>query len=221
MCNLYSNTVPVEAMRRLFDAEAEELGNQPPLSAVFPRGEAPVLRVVDGRRRLTRMHWGFVLPQTSKRTGQPILPKAVNNARADKLATSPFWRESFERRRCLVPASSFCEAKGRSPARYVWFALTGDAPRPPFAFAGLWRRFRGRYKDDLVEIDTYTVVTTEPNALVATVHPDRMPVILDPGDYAAWLDAPPAEALALARPFPAERMRIVREGTGEKADPLP
>lgn len=220
MCNLYSNTTPAEAMRRLFGVapDRDGLGNQPPLPAIFPRYDAPVVRVVDGLPEMVRMHWGFLMPQVSKRTGRPIQPRAVNNARDDKLLGSPFWRGSFEDRRCLVPASSFCEAKGRAPATYHWFALKGEEPRPPFAFAGLWRTFRGNYRDELVEIDTHTVVTTTPNELVRPIHPDRMPVILHPADYEQWLNGTPLEARGLLRPFPAETMHIVRSGENETSD---
>ena len=223
MCNLFANTMPVEAMRRLFDVDParDRLGNRPPAPAIFPRGEAPVVRLdASGARELVPMHWGFLMPQVSKRTGEPILPKAVNNARDDKLAASPFWRESFRERRCLIPGTSFCEAQGRKPAVYHWFALEGDEPRPPFAFAGLWRRFRGRYRDELVEVDTCTMVTTTPNDLVRPVHPDRMPVLFAQEDHEGWLTGTPDEAADLLRPFPAERMRIVRRGADAKADPL-
>lgn len=224
MCNLYSNTTNPEAMRRLFAVAPEEdrLGNLAPAPAIHPRATGAVLRLTrEGGRRLETMHWGFVLPQVSKRTGKPILPKAVNNARDDRLRASPFWKASFERRRCLVPATSFCETKGRAPATFVWFAMAGEAARPVFAFAGLWTRYRGRYKEEEVELDCYTVVTTRPNPLVAEVHPDRMPAILPPKDWQTWLEGPPDEAAALIRPFPAEAMRVVREGVGETADPAP
>ena len=224
MCNLYSNTAAPEAMRRLFAVEAADdgLGNLEPAPAIHPRAEAPVLRrTAEGRRVLGLMHWGFVLPQTSKRTGKPILPKAVTNARDDRLSDSPFWRESFHERRCLVPATSFAEPRGRGPAIYHWFALAGEEPRPLFAFAGLWRHHRGRYRDAQVEIDTYTIVTTTPNDLVRPVHPARMPVILDPADWETWLGGSADAARALLRPFPADRMRVVREGAGETRDPQP
>lgn len=223
MCNLYSNTVPVEAMRRLFevDAEADRLGNQPPLPAIYPRHEAPVVRLnADGQHELLRMHWGFLLPQKSKKTGEPVLPRAVNNARDDKVRSSPFWRSSFETRRCLIPATSFCEAKGKRPATYYWFAVKDGEPREPFAFAGLWRRFRGAYRDgELVDIETYTMLTTRPNHVVAAIHPDRMPVILDPKDYQDWLSAAPDTAFDLIKQWPAEMTHIVIEGDGAKADP--
>jgi putative SOS response-associated peptidase YedK len=221
MCTLYSNTTNVEAMRRLFevDARLDRLGNQPALPDIFPRHDAPVVRRAgDGQRELVRIHWGFLMPQLSTRTGKPIQPRAISNARDDKLLHSPFWRGSFEERRCLVPATSFCEPKGRAPATYYWFALKGDEPRPPFAFAGLWRTFRGRYRDELAEIDTYAIVTTAPNDLVRPIHPERMPVILDPADYERWLHGTPQEAREVLRPFPADAMRIIRSGEKEKSD---
>ena len=221
MCTLYSNTTNVEAMRRLFevDARLDRLGNQQALPDIFPRYDAPVVRRAgDGQRELVRMHWGFLMPQISTRTGKPIQPRAINNARDDKLLQSPFWRGSFEERRCLVPATSFCEPKGRASTTYYWFALKGDEPRPPFAFAGLWRTFRGKYRDELVEIDTYAIVTTSPNELVRPIHPERMPLILDPADYERWLHGTPREAREILRPFPADAMRIVRSGEKEKSD---
>lgn len=221
MCNLYSTTRAQDAMRQLFKVPArlDQLGNFAPLTAVFPRYNAPVVRLTaDGERELLNMHWGFLLPQVSKKTGKPILPKAVNNARDDKLRDSPFWRASFEQRRCLVPATSFAEAKGRNPATYVWFGLAADDPhdRPLFAFAGLWRGFRGEYRGDLVEIETFTIITTTPNDLVRPVHPSRMPVILAPGDHEEWLSG--SDVAHLLRPYPAEDMRIVRQGVGLTED---
>ena len=221
MCNLFSNTMPADAMRRLFRVapERDRTGNQPPLPDIFPRSDAPIVRLDPaGERELVRMHWGFLVPQLSKRSGQPILPRAFNNARDDGLAASSLWRESFEQRRCLIPATSFCEPKGRGPAIYHWFALTGDEPRPPFAFAGLWRRFRGRYRDGPVDIATFAMVTTSANDLVHPIHPDRMPAILGPDEHDTWLAGTPREARQLLRPYPAERMRIVRSGEDEKAD---
>lgn len=225
MCNLYSLTAPADALRRLFAVAPEDdrLGNLAPLPAIFPRHDAPVLRLdAGGRRSLVPMHWGLLMPQVSKKTGRPILPRAVNNARDDRLTDSPFWRESFAARRCLIPATAFCEAQGRAPATYWWFALEGEAPRPPFAFAGIWRRFRGRYREEApVEIDTFSMITTRPNPLVAEVHPDRMPAILPLEAWEPWLHTDPAEALRLIAPFPAGRMRVVRRGREEKADPAP
>jgi len=132
MCNLYSQTRSQEAMRQLFNirAERDRLGNQPPLPGIFPDGEAPVVRrAKDGARELVRMRWGF-----------PKVKHAfVTNARN---LSSSYWRGWFAKPefRCLIPASAFSEyhptekdEKGRK--KVAWFALTGEAPRPLFAFA--------------------------------------------------------------------------------------
>ncbi|MEO1602580.1 MAG: SOS response-associated peptidase [Pseudomonadota bacterium] len=221
MCNLYSNTMPQDAMRSLFavDAANDDLGNAEPLTAIFPKGNAPIVAIgKDGGRHLRNTHWGFVLPQKSKRTGEPIQPKAVNNARDDKLRTSGFWRNAFERRRCLVPATSFCEAKGRNPATYYWFGLKGEDPRPPFAFAGLFTYYKGGYGKETWEGLTSTIVTTTPNELIRPVHPDRMPVILRPETYETWLTGDPDDAFELIEPFAAEEMVVHQSGEGLKSD---
>ena len=78
---------------------------------------APVVRqAADGDRELVNMNWGFVLPQPGK------VPRRVTNVHDDKAMTG-FWRESMEKRRCLVPASAFCEPDGNvKPATWNWFA---------------------------------------------------------------------------------------------------
>lgn len=101
-------------------------------------------------------------------------------------------------------------AKGHKAV--AWFALKGDEPRPLFAFAGLWRSFRGNYKGELAEFDTHTIMTTKPNEVVKPVHPTRMPAILNPKDYYAWLAGSPEEAIELAQPFPSDRMRSAAVG---------
>lgn len=222
MCNLFANTLPVEAMRRLFavSLDHDRLGNAEPLPAIFPKGRAPVVLVGrDGERNLVNSHWGFLLPQKSKVTGDPIQPKAVNNARNDKLRTSAFWKASFENRRCLLPATSFCEAKGRKPATYVWFGMaSGEGCRPPFAFAGIWRDLKGWSDAQEIGDVASSMITTKPNDLVKETHPDRMPVILDPSDYETWLCGSPDEAFDLLRPFPAESMTIHQSGENLKSD---
>lgn len=222
MCNLYSNTMPAAAMRQLFavDAAHDRLGNAEPLPAIFPKGMSPIVGIdADGARWIENAHWGFVMPQMSKKTGKPIQPKAVNNARDDKLRISRFWTKSFEARRCLIPATSFCEAKGRNPATYVWFGVAGDEERPPFALAGMWRAYKGSYGGgEERELLTSSMVTTTPNELTRQTHPDRTPFIVDPDDYDTWLTGTPDEAFALIKPFPAERMVIHQSGEGMKSD---
>ena len=156
------------------------------------------------------MSWGFVLLQNGR------APKRVTNVRDDKILKSKFWRGSFEERRCLVPATSFCEPNGDvKPATWHWFAINGSEPRPTFAFPGIWRHYKGPVRKDgpKLDLEVYSFLTTTPNKLVATVNHERMPVLLTrEEEFEIWLTGSPKEALALAREYPPDRMRIVQEG---------
>ncbi len=222
MCNLYSNTIPADAMRQLFDVavDRDRLGNAEPLPAIYPKHMAPIVRKdEDGARELVSLSWGFRTTKTSKKTGAILQPNAWNNARDDKVLKSGLWKYSFEDRRCLVPASSFCEAQGRNPATYHWFALKGAEARPPFAFAGMWQVSRYKGKEGPEEVPAYTMITTSANDVVRPIHPQRMPVILHPQDYEQWLDGDAEDAFALLTPYEGD-MEIVKSGVGEKSDGL-
>ena len=216
MCNLYSLTTSRQAIIRLFRVSDNRAATFDPLPAIFPARSAPVIRpTADGEMELVAMSWGFVLPQQGK------APRRVTNVRDDKARSSSFWRDSFETRRCLIPASSFAEPHdGRTPSTWHWFALKGEEPRPLFAFAGIWRRWYGPIKKDglPVELDTYSFMTTEPNALTASINHERSPVLLTT-DAAreTWLHGTPDEAFSLAQPAPADGMLMVKEGF-EKLD---
>jgi putative SOS response-associated peptidase YedK len=139
----------------------------------------------------------------------------VTNTRDDKI-NSPFWRQSLERRRCLVPASSFAEPNPRvKPVTWHWFAMAGEEPRPLFAFAGIWTRYKGPVKKDgeTVEQDVFSFMTTTPNALVGSINHERMPVLLsEEPAFSSWLKGTPDEARALLTEYPPERMRMVQSG---------
>lgn len=206
-----------EAVLRLFRIGHNRAAAFEPKDAYFPGHLAPVVRRAgDGECELSAMSWGFVLPQAGR------APRRVTNFRDDKTRQSPFWRESFELRRCLVPATSFAEPRQVTPATWAWFSLRGDDPRPLFAFAGIWRRYRGPLKKDgpVAEVDVFAIMTTLPNALVETINHERMPVILaTEADRRTWLDGSPDEAFGLARQHPPEAMQIVQESF-EKRDLL-
>ena len=129
------------------------------------------------------------------------------------------WRPSFEQRRCLVPASSYCEPKGEKPATWHWFSINGDDARPVFAFPGVWTRYKGPLKKngDTVEQEVCAFMTTEPNELTASINHERMPVLLtDPADFETWLSGLTEEAFKLARSYAADQMRIVQWGSERK-----
>ena len=139
MCNLYSHTKPIDAVRRHFGVTRAPATNLPPQPSIFPKGVAPVVRPIEGGRELALLRWGVMIPIQGK-------AKPVTNARDDKIRANSFaWRFHFQERRCLVPATSFCEPKGKKPAIWHWFALSpdGEDERPHFAFAGLWQAWEG------------------------------------------------------------------------------
>lgn len=141
------------------------------------------------------MRWGLI-PSWSKE------PKGFINARSETLELKPSFSESFQRRRCLVPADGFYEwrrdKKSRQP---FYFQLEDEAP---FAFAGLW----DRWEKDGISINSCAIVTTTPNELLATIH-DRMPVILSAAAQDEWLQskADPSSLQELLVPFPAAAMK--------------
>ncbi len=199
----------VETIRRLSRVGHNRACAVESLPAIFPGHMAPVVRpAADADRELVPMSWGFVLPQPGKAT------RRVTNARDDKI-DGRFWSGSFRERRCLVPVSSYCEPTETTPADWVWFTLNGQEPRPLFAFAGIWRRHCGPIKRDgpSVELDVFTFLTTEPNALTASINHERMPVLLGTTDeQETWLQGNDAEVRSLIRPYPPERMHIVQLG---------
>jgi putative SOS response-associated peptidase YedK len=199
-----------DAVRAWFKTSDNRMAQITPLPAIFPRTVAPVVRLAsDGERELVQMMWGFPLIRKG------YAPKPVTNVRDDTILTSPFWRPSFEARRCLVPASSYCEPDSNTPASWHWFALLPPEERPLFAFPGIWKRHVGPVRKDgpNAEIDVYAFMTTTPNELTATIMHDRMPVLLsNERDFHTWLNGSPAEAFGLVRTYAAERMRIVQSG---------
>ena len=164
MCNLYSVTRNHDVILRLFRVSHNRAVPAGPRPAIFPGYQAPVVRQApDGERELVDLNWGFVMLQKGR------AQRRVTNVRNDKILTSSFWRPSFEQRRCLVPASSYCEPKGAKPATWHWFALNGEEQRPLFAFPGVWTRYRGPLKKDgdNVDLEVFAFMTTEPNQLTA------------------------------------------------------
>ncbi len=150
-----------------------------------------VLHERDGEPRAERFYWGLV-PSWSR---DMAMSGTLINARAETLAEKRSFREAFSRRRCLVPADGFYEWKrGVGKAKRPYY-FTSAAESEPLAFAGLWDCWNGAGE----AIHSFTIVTTEANALVASVH-DRMPVILPEERWREWLD-PAVNDTERLRPF--------------------
>ena len=215
MCNLYSMTRSREAMLRLFRVGDNRAAAVEPKPGDLPGYVAPIVRkAADGERELVNLNWGFVLLQKG------LAPRRVTNVRDDKMLTSKFWRPSFEQRRCLVPASSYCEPKGEKPATWHWFALNGDEPRPLFAFRGYGGARGPIKKNGTTSIRTCSPSDDRAELAHESINHERMPVLMsDPDEFETWLSGSTEEAFKLARSYAADQMRIVQSGS-EREDLL-
>jgi putative SOS response-associated peptidase YedK len=149
-----------------------------------------------GRAMLLPAFWGLIPVWAGPRATFGEKPFSSFTARADKVADSAVFSGAFRHGRCLVPASGFYAWSNGTPFA---FALR-DAPW--FCFAGLW----SRAMVDGSELDTFAIVTTEANAVVAGLS-TSMPVILESPQQRAWLDHETRDHLALLKPYPGDRMR--------------
>jgi putative SOS response-associated peptidase YedK len=199
MCGRFTQQRPSAELAALFAAEdlAESPGERYNL-APQQLGLVVVERD-DLRRAVVPYRWGLV-PSWAKdaRIGSRLI-----NARAETVASTPAFRASFAKRRCIVPADGF----------YEWERVTPEIRQPnlirridgePMAFAGLWSVWRDPTEPEAEPVRTFTIITTSANATLEPIH-DRMPVILPASAWAAWLaPAPPepGELLALLRPAP-------------------
>jgi putative SOS response-associated peptidase YedK len=174
-----------------------------PAYNIAPQSFQPVVRLdpETGERELTVMRWGLV-PFWSK---EGTAAFNTINAKAETVAKSPAYREPWKRRRCLVPADWFYEWKKideKTKQPYAIAMKDGGL----FAFAGLWDSWKDKASGQ--ELQTYTILTTDPNELLIPIH-NRMPVILDRKDYERWMA--PAEPshlpVDLLRPYPTEEMK--------------
>lgn len=184
----------------------EHAGIEPPEPAynIAPTQIAPIVRIATeddavpkGERHLAPAMWGLVPSWWRK----PLSEKKFStfNARCETASTSNTFRGSFRHKRCLIPVSGFYEWTGKKGSKTP-FAI-GLRNRRWFCFAGLW----DRATIDGSEIDTFTILTTEPNDLMAGLH-TRMPVILDPSNYERWLVTSSSEVDELFEPFESDAM---------------
>ena len=202
MCGRYASFLPAEALRAMFHTE-NPTPNWEPTWNMAPTRDAPVVRLhpETRARHLDLLRWGLVphWAKDPKSVRQPI------NARAETAATSPMFRDALVRRRCLVPADVFYEwqatAEGKQP-----FAIARTDGHP-MVFAGLWEGWRGA---DGTVMRTFTIVTTSANATLRPLH-ERMPVVLEPSDWPAWLGETETDPTALLRSSAAE-FRVWRVG---------
>jgi putative SOS response-associated peptidase YedK len=223
MCGRYTltrNEDIVEDLEASLEASAAHDEWWKPRFNVAPTQPAPVVVLDGGARKIELMRWGLV-PFWAGHDGKSA-PLMIN-ARVESLNAKQFFRDALERKRCLVPADGFFEWVSRDakakpakkpPPRPFYFHPRSHAI---FAFAGLWARTRD---DRDHELHSFTIITGKANDLVRPIH-NRMPIVLAPGDYEAWLDpAVDAERARALLGHPAEE-EWIREGVStwvNKAD---
>ena len=185
MCGRYELTTELVKLPGLIKKNLpygfeEHYAKQP---LIQPADPVLVLRQENGKISSSFMLWGL-FAEWSK---DPIHGERYFNARAETVATKPTFRSAWRHRRCLLLASGFFE-KGNRIRRTDW---------QPFWLAGLWNRWLGA---DGSEIESCTVITTEPNSLVKPLH-NRMPVIIPEGLEDAWLGQANAYGLRALEPL--------------------
>ncbi len=199
MCGRYTLTTAPEQLMARFNLTGADFVARPRYNIAPTQTVAVVYDA--SPRTLSAARWGLI-PSWAK---DPGIGARMINARAETLAEKPAFRNLLKRRRCLVLADSFYEWRknpdgSKTPMRVML------ASEEPFALAGLWDAWKTPEGEWL---STCTIVTTEPNVLVAPLH-DRMAAILLPEHEADWLSHDHDDTIflqSLLQPFPAERMK--------------
>lgn len=199
MCGRFSQAQIAELDRELF--KLLRIPAAEPRYNVAPTQDAAVVRARPGaaERSLDFLRWGLI-PHWAK---DFTIGNRMINARAETVDRKPAFEVPFRRQRCLVPVDGFYEWKKLGRIKQPYFIRLHD--RRPFALAGLWDRWSDAGHEP---IESFTILTTNPNALVEPIH-NRMPVILSPTHYDTWLDPAVSDAARLRpllQPFPAEAL---------------
>lgn len=197
MCGRFTLKTNIATVAKVFGVE--------PTLDVAPRyNVAPAQEVVsilrNGTAHLAQLRWGLI-PAWAK---EESIGSKMINARAETLAEKPSFKRLLQSRRCLVVADGFYEWRqenGHKTPMYI--TLKDDSP---FAFAGLWDLWKS---PDGQQIRSCTIITTDPNELVAPIH-NRMPVILSKSACEEWLDTAIRDEhvlLPLLTTYPADEMK--------------
>jgi putative SOS response-associated peptidase YedK len=176
MCGRFSIFTPIQELKQRFNAD-------PPDEAVMPRynaapGQNMIVIPMSDPNKMHLCKWGLI-PHWAK--DEKIGYKMIN-ARAESLKEKPAFRGSLQKGRCLVLADGFYEWSVEAGKKVPYRIELSN--RKPFAMAGLsshWKNEKGK------EIDSFTIITTEANKIVGTIH-NRMPVILNREWERKWLD---------------------------------
>ena len=175
MCGRYSLTISGEELAEIFGVNKIEFS---PRYNIAPGQEVPVISYIDDKKHLSMMRWGLVPSWADKVS----IGYKMINARAETIDQKPSFRQSFFRRRCLIPADGYYEwekkGKEKLPSRIT---LPNSEV---FAFAGIWEYWE---KGD-IKLYTCSIITTEASESVKHIH-HRMPVVLQEEMQEVWLQS--------------------------------
>jgi putative SOS response-associated peptidase YedK len=199
MCGRFIRTTPIERFSALFSAPGSVVlkasYNIAPSSKILLARNTP-----KGGRELVALKWGLV-PSWSK---EPRTEFNTINARAETIDEKPTFRSAFKSRRCLIASDGFIEWQKKPDGTKQPF-LIGLADQKPFAFAGVWEQ----WERDGQTLESCAIIVTEANTLMKPIH-DRMPVILSPDYYDAWMNPKETNTSILKSvllPYPSDRMK--------------
>lgn len=181
MCGRFAIITSAEDLARFFNVDGifgPDLG----LSFnVAPRTQIYAVLEEGDARRLNGLQWGF-MPRWAK--GLKEGPRPIN-ARSETVASNNLFRYAFSNRRCIIPADGFFEWKRVDGGKQPFFIHRTD--EKPIAFAGIWERWTDPNGELETPLDSCAIITTSANEVVSNIH-DRMPVVLEPENWDAWLD---------------------------------
>ncbi|GAA0373071.1 SOS response-associated peptidase [Paenibacillus motobuensis] len=200
MCGRFTITAPIEDITVWYAIDKNPNINYKPIYNAAPMQRIPaIVRGNDGNR-LGELRWGLV-PSWAK--DDKIGSKMIN-ARAETITEKPSFNRLLASKRCIIPADGFYEWQQRNGSKQPYRILMKDESL--FSFAGLYDTWRDQSGN---KISTCTIITTEPNSLMANIH-NRMPVILPRECESEWLDRGNTDVsslLELLRPYDADKMR--------------
>lgn len=181
MCGRFVSTSTPDEIAQYFGVQAVEEKLEPNYN-VAPTTDVYTILEDGGVRHLDAFHWGLV-PFWAK---DPSIGSRMINARAETLAEKNAFKDSFAKRRCIVPVDGFYEWKKEPGKKKKQPYLIERPDGRPLAFAGLWSTW-GSKDDDSGVLRSCTIITTAANDAMSEIH-DRMPVMLQEDDWATWLD---------------------------------
>ena len=177
MCGRFVLETPLKATAEIFNAQMTESLVTVPNFNICPAENISVLVSNLGKRKLGQMRWGFVPHWYKSVADGPLL----FNARAETLAEKPAYRNACIKRRCLIPADGFYEWKKQVGSKSKPFYVR-RLDRQQMSFAGIWQ-FSGDRED---RTPTCTIITVPASKQISGIH-NRMPLLIDPSDWAVWL----------------------------------